>query len=181
MKKIYFIIICIFILAGCGNNKNITTFDNLIMNLESDYVVSNNNIETILESEKYVFKYDEKNVGKNKVVLYLYYSSTCPHCHAERKWLNSIKDKYDYLTIIEKEASSNMDEYENIVEKMSINDYHVPLTIIGSTYYIGFADYKINDIIKTINFYSTFENCDMVDNIINNKIDMEKCKQINKK
>ena len=182
MKKICFVLICILLLVGCtNNNSKITVYDNLILELESIYTATNYNIEIILESEKYTFKYDENDVGKNNVVLYLYYSSTCPHCHAEIEWLDSIKDWYDYLTIVKKEASTNMDEYENIVEKMNINDYHVPLTIIGDTYYIGYADYKSDDIIKTINYYSTFENCDMVDSIINNKNDIEKCKQINKK
>ena len=180
MKKIYLLVICTLLLVGCTNSDNESSNINVIMQLESDYSIAKNNIEELNNGSDVNFYYKEENVGKNEVVLYLYYSSTCPHCHAEINWLNSIKDKYPYLKIVKKEASENMDEYEKIIDKMEINDYHVPLTIIGGSYYIGYTESKISYFDSMIKYYSTFENCDMVDTILNNK-NIDNCKQINKK
>jgi len=179
MKKIYLLVICTLLLVGCSNNEEESSNINVIMQLESDYSIAKNNIEELSNGSDVNFSYKEENVGKNDVVLYLYYSSTCPHCYAEIRWLDTISSKYPYLKILKKEASENMEEYEKIVTKMGINDYHVPLTIVGDSYYIGFAESKISYFESMIKHYSTFENCDMVDTILNNK-NIDNCKQINK-
>ena len=181
MRKIYLIIICALLLVGCTNNNEENELS-IIMKLESERTILEFNIEELSKTNisNDNFKYDEDKVGKNEVVLYLYYSSTCPHCHDFIEWLDSVKDKYPYLKVIKKEASENMAEYEKVVTRMDINDYHVPLTIIGDTYYIGFAKSKISYFDSMIKYYSTVDSCDMVDAIINNK-DIENCKQINKK
>lgn len=121
------------------------------------------------------------NLKKNKdpeVNLYLFYLSTCPHCHAEMEWLDSIKEQYDYLNIIKFEAHDNMNLYKKVLEKMNISNYNVPLTIIGNDYIIGFEEYKKDDIEKLIEKYSKFENCDLVDTIKNDD-DINKCMTIN--
>ena len=179
MKKYIILVLSTIVLFGC-NNKKETSDISLIMNYESEFTIVKQNIEELNNGSDITFKYDEDKVGSNEVVLYLYYSSTCPHCHAEIDWLNSVKNNYPYLKIVKKEASENMDEYENIVTKMNINDYHVPLTIIGDSYYIGFNESKKDYFDSMIKYYSTIDSCDIVDTIINNK-DIDKCKQINKK
>lgn len=116
----------------------------------------------------------------NKVNLYLFYSSTCPHCHNEIKWLDEIKSKYKNLNIIKYEASENMDFYEKVIDKMNINDYHVPLTIIGSNYKIGFSDDIKEEIESNIKEYAEFNSCDVVDAIKNDK-NIENCINKNNK
>lgn len=110
----------------------------------------------------------KKDSKKYDVNLYLFYSSTCPHCHNEIEWLDKNKDKFSNVNIIKIEASQNYDLYESVVEKMNINDYHVPLTIVGSDFKIGFNDDIVEEIESLIDDYSKFESCDVVDTIKNN-------------
>ena len=42
-----------------------------------------------------------------KVKLYLFYSNSCPHCAAEKEYLNSIKSKYLNLEIEMLEVTEN--------------------------------------------------------------------------
>ncbi len=170
MRKIYILLICIVIISGCRNTNDSGK------SADSSLTWYNNVIEVI----NYLDNSGDKLVGTNKVNLYLFYSSTCPHCHAEIEWLNTIKDRYPYLNIIEYEASDHFQLYESVVEQMKINDYHVPLTIIGSDYYVGFNEYKQDDIIKLIEKYSKYEHCDMV-NTIEEEKDIMKCDAINHK
>lgn len=191
MKKNIFLILAILciICCGCDNNKveitrsNSNNNDASSNNLNSNEISSSNTnsnstkTSTNTNSSK---DYDESKVGNSEVTLYLFYSPTCPHCHAEIEWLDSIKDKYKYLKIVKLEASKNTELYESVVEKMKVNSYGVPLTIIGSEFNVGYNDSKGNDLIKLIEKYSTFKYCDAVDAIKNNG-DLEKCINSNKK
>lgn len=169
MKKIYVLIILIILVSGCSpkkiNNENVNS--------------SLSSYNLLIDIIDYLDGLDSKLVGTNEVNLYLFYSSTCPHCHAEIDWLDDIKDEYPYLNVIKYEASDNFEFYEATVEQMKINDYHVPLTIIGSDFYVGFSEYKKDDIIKLIEKYSKYKHCDMV-NIIKEGNDITKCNSINK-
>lgn len=120
------------------------------------------------------------NNKNNKVNLYLFYSSTCPHCHKEIEWLDTINNNYKNLNIVKYEASENMDFYEQVIDKMNINDYHVPLTIIGSDCTIGFSDDIKEEIEGYIKEYSSKSACDVVDSIKNNK-NIESCINKNNK
>lgn len=151
MKKIVIIVITALALTGCSfKNEE-----------ENNPKTSNSNVS--------VSKNKDKSIGTHNVTLYLFYSTTCPHCHAELEWLETIKKDYPYLNIVTYVASDNMDLYEKVVTEMNIDDYHVPLTIIGTDYYIGYSEYKNDDFIKLIEDYSKKEHCDMVSNIIENK------------
>lgn len=170
MKKFYILLVGLLFVAGCNyQERNIKEHDNSL-------AWYTNMIEII----DYLDALAGNLIGTNKVNLYLFYSSTCPHCHAEIEWLNTIKSDYSYLNIVEYEASDNFSFYEAVVEQMQINDYHVPLTIIGSDYYVGFSESKKDNIISLIEQYSKIEHCDMVDTIKNDG-DITKCNDINKK
>ena len=185
MKKISFLIVCALLLVACDKE---TTNNNTSKGVEDSNLNSQQNIERESNSNtndkesnsNAKFDYNKDKVGKNNVVLYLFYSSTCPHCHAEIDWLDEVKDKYPYLKVVKKEASDNMDEYELVRKKMDIDSYGVPLTIIGGSYHVGFAESLEDYFDSMIKYYSTFDHCDMVDAIINDK-DIDNCKQINKK
>ena len=170
MRKFYILLIGLIFMSGCNyQEKNIKGYDNTLAWYK--------NMSDIID---YLDTLDGNLIGTNKVNLYLFYSSTCPHCHAEIEWLNTIKDDYSYLNIVEYEASDNFTFYESVVEQIQINDYHVPLTIIGSDYYVGFSESKKDDIINLIEQYSKKEHCDMVDTI-NKDGSITKCNNINKK
>ena len=40
-------------------------------------------------------------VNAKDVKLYLFHSSSCPHCKEERAYLKKIKKKYDYIKVKE--------------------------------------------------------------------------------
>lgn len=170
MRKFYILLIGLIFMSGCNyQEKNVKVYDNTLAWYK--------NMSDIID---YLDTLDGNLIGTNKVNLYLFYSSTCPHCHAEIEWLNTIKDDYSYLNIVEYEASDNFTFYESVVEQMQINDYHVPLTIIGSDYYVGFSESKKDDIINLIEQYSKKEHCDMF-YTINKDGNITKCNNINKK
>lgn len=184
MKKNIFLILIVLFLMCCGcdkskekNNDEINR-DSLKSNEISNSNTNNNGSSSNDSSESK--DYDESKVGDNQVTLYLFYSSTCPHCHAEIEWLDSIKDKYKYLNIVKYEASQNTNLYESVVDKLNVNSYSVPLTIIGSDFNIGYSELKNDTFINLIKKYSTYKHCDVVDTIKDNG-DVEKCINSNKK
>ena len=166
MKKYFlFLLISLLLLTGCSSKSNKESNSNL--NKDDSNVISNSS-------------FDKSKVGSNKVNLYLFYSSTCPHCHSEIEWLDSIKEKYSYLNIVKLEATENFEFYEKVIEQLKINDYHVPLTIIGSEYIIGYSEDLSKSIINLAEKYSTFKSCDAVDTIKNSG-KLDECLSINKK
>lgn len=167
MKKIFLLILTIIALTSCNKDNNLVNIDD-IKKKEEEIKESANKIVT------------QKNlVGKNKVTLTLFYLSTCPHCHNEIKWLEEIKDDYDYLNIVKYEANENEKLYDLVLEKMNIDSYYVPLNIIGNYYNTGFSESDKQEYLSVIQKYSSGEYCDVVDAIINNK-DIESCIKINK-
>ena len=93
---------------------------------------------------------------KEKIRLYLFHQSTCPHCREEREFLETIKDKYDNFEIIEYEVDTNemnYNFYRKVVETAKIDSNGVPLTIVGSYYNIGFGKGTDGTIKKFIEKY----------------------------
>ena len=176
MKKIFIVIISMFLLVGCNSKKEEETSNS---NITSNSNVSNSNITSNSNSNEQK-DYDESKVGKNKVNYYLFYLSTCPHCHEELEWIEKIEKQYSYVNFIKYEVQENNALYEKVVEKMNINDYHVPLTIIGNDYHIGYSS-STNDLLTNLfKKYSTFSSCDVVKTIENNG-NIENCKKNNEK
>lgn len=80
---------------------------------------------------------------ENEIRLYLFHQSSCPHCNAEIDFLESIKDDYPTLEIVEYEISGNEMNYKfysKVMKETGINDTRVPFTMIGTDYYIGFDE-----------------------------------------
>lgn len=126
------------------------------------------------------FSENKQNNKKNEVNLYLFYSSTCPHCHNEINWLNEIEKKYSYLKITKIEISKNHEYYQKVLEKLNIEDMYVPLTIIGSDYTFGFSDDIKEEIESYIERYSDFKSCDAVKMVIENG-NVDSCNDKNNK
>ena len=83
------------------------------------------------------------NAEENEIRLYLFHSSSCPHCKAEIEFLESIKDDYPSLKVITYEVSGNemnYNFYNKVMKKTGINATGVPFTLIGTDYYIGFDE-----------------------------------------
>ena len=85
-------------------------------------------------------------VSAKDVKLYLFHSSTCPHCKEERSYLKKLKKKYDYLSVVEYEVHDSMLITEQVKDGLGIKESYVPITVIGSDYIIGFSSVTKSDI-----------------------------------
>ena len=110
----------------------------------------------------FLIPFNVKTKNDNKVTLYLFHRESCPHCKAEIKYLDKIKDKYDYLEIKEYEVSKNKTLYQNVIKKIGTGD-KTPITIIGSKIIVGFADNSKSEIERSIKEYNKYDSyCDLV-------------------
>ncbi len=185
MKKYVIIIMVIAVLmTGCTNAENKSDFDD--NNQTNDINQNNNNgmtenqddnkeIENINNEEDV-----ELEEEKNQVSFYLFYSNSCQHCHAEREWIASIEDDYPYVDFKLYEASENQELLDKINKAYGVENDSVPITVIGNDYLVGYSDTSNRKFIRYIEDLATFDNCDVVDTIINNG-DVEACMQQNEK
>ena len=107
--------------------------------------------------------------GKEEVNLYLFHSKDCSHCKAEREWLESIKDEYDYLNIYEYEVTRNVDNsqlLQDVKERLSSTTKYVPFTVIGEKYFIGWNEDNKDKILNEIENYN-YKQRDIVYEVIN--------------
>ena len=108
--------------------------------------------------------FNVKAKDDNKVTLYLFHRDSCPHCKAEIKYLDKIKDQYPYLEIKEYEVNKeeNKKLYQKIINKIGTGD-KTPITIIGSKIIIGYGDNTKSEIERSIKEYHKYSDyCDLV-------------------
>ncbi len=90
-------------------------------------------------------------VEEGKANLYLFFGQECPHCEAEREWLEDIKEEYkDSLNVYEFEVWHNNDNsnmMKEVKKDFGATKESVPFTVIGDSYYFGFSD-SISSIIE---------------------------------
>ena len=111
-------------------------------------------------------------VHAKNVDVYLFHSDSCPHCAKEIKYLESIKDDMG-INIHYYEVGENPEIIDKVRSNLNINNYYVPLTIIGSDYLIGFGD-NDEELNNLINSYRNTDYCSVV-NVILNDGDIDKC------
>ena len=80
----------------------------------------------------------------NKINIYLFYSSTCPHCHDEIEHLKEVEKKYKGKINIYKYEVTN-DKKNNTLMKtvkslFEFDGMGVPFTVIGEEYIYGFSE-----------------------------------------
>ncbi len=112
--------------------------------------------------------------AKENVEVHLFYSESCTFCKREITFLNELLEQYDNITINKYEVTTDYNNEELFNKVRLIFDVvkpNVPLTVIGTNYYIGFNDDIGHKIENTINHYSTKSHQNLVADIINNKLD----------
>lgn len=118
------------------------------------------------------FVFNPSVFAKDNIKIYFFHGDGCPHCKEEDKFLEEIKDKYPKIKIEKYEVWKNKDNQvfmEIVKDKMKISDSGVPLTIIGSTYVVGYADTYNDKLERIINFYlDSNKYSDIVGSIKNN-------------
>ena len=101
-------------------------------------------------------------IEENKINLYLFHGAECPHCEEEREWLDKIKDDYkDYLNVYYFEVWRNEDNnslMNEIKKEFDVTREGVPLTIIGSEYYVGYSKTTGSLMKNKIKEYAQLEN-----------------------
>ena len=85
-----------------------------------------------------------EKVEENKINIYLFYSSTCPHCHDEIEYLKDVKKKYgNKINIYKYEVTENRNNNVLMNTVKSLFDFDsngVPFTVIGEEYIFGFSE-----------------------------------------
>lgn len=103
--------------------------------------------------------------AEEKVKLYLFHNYDCPHCAEEKVYLNELEQEYDNLEIIMYEVKKDEQNRELLKDFLNENDWDirgVPLTVIGTNYFVGYNDDIGIKIRCAINYYSENEHRDLV-------------------
>lgn len=108
--------------------------------------------------------------AKETVNVYLFYGKGCPHCAAEKEYLEEVAKENKNVKIIYYEVwydENNKKLFEDVREKLEITRTGVPLTIIGETYIVGYSEAVNAKIDRAIDFYTEGEHKDVVTEIKN--------------
>lgn len=117
----------------------------------------------------FLFTFSINIASAREVNLYLFHSSTCPHCKEERTYLKQLENKYDYLNVLEYEVHDYISVTTKVRDELKIKESYVPITIVGSDYIIGFSTSTKSEIESLIKKYHDNDLCDAVDLIIKGK------------
>lgn len=83
------------------------------------------------------------SAAANTVNMYMFYSSTCPHCKALDSALDDIKKDYPNLKVYKYEVSESVKNSSLMVKSANTLDVpsnSVPFTIIGTKTFIGYSE-----------------------------------------
>ena len=119
-------------------------------------------------------------VNAKEVTINLFYSSSCPHCKAEKEFLNTIND--DEVKIEMYEVSSNKENSDLLdLVKQSLNctNNYVPYTVIGDIGLTGYSDNIKSQILHFIEKYKKEDYIDVVSQVKESgtSIDLNKTKE----
>ena len=117
------------------------------------------------------FVFANRALAVNEVNLYIFWGDGCPHCAAEKGFLNEIKDNYPNLRINAFEVyndTQNQEYFKKTAEVLGENASGVPFTVIGDEVFIGFNEsITPREIEERINFCSVSSCMDSVSAIVN--------------
>lgn len=132
-KPLYWMlaVLAIVALTGCSSNTQTTT---------------SNTVKDI-------------NDTPGKVTVYFFWGDGCPHCAAEKPFLEKMQQKYPEIEIKMFETWKSPDNaklFNDVAKAYGTTAQGVPTTFIGDKYWVGYADYmgkemetKINSCIDT--------------------------------
>ncbi len=78
----------------------------------------------------------------DRVELVLFWGDGCPHCEAERAWLEQAERDYPRLEVTEYEVwydEANRELLVSTAERMGFEVTGVPTTVIGDAHWVGFS------------------------------------------
>ena len=116
---------------------------------------------------------------KEKAIIYLFYSDECPHCHKEIEWLNAYSVEHPEVIVKYYEREEYAELVSKVRKSLSIKNSYVPLTIVGSDYFIRYNSDTKSQIEKAVEAYKEYDGyCDIVSLVIDEK-DTEGCRTKN--
>lgn len=113
---------------------------------------------------------DDYEETEDQVQIYLFWSSTCTHCHDVLEFINDNLDEYgEKIKMRSYETSTNADNYalqQKVAKFFSINAPGVPLLVVGESTFYGFSDSIKDKILEAIDGeYSANEKYDVFEKI----------------
>ncbi|MFN3302022.1 MAG: glutaredoxin domain-containing protein, partial [Patescibacteria group bacterium] len=81
-------------------------------------------------------------IAEEKIEVYFFWGQGCPHCAAEKPFLEKLKQKYPQLEIKDFEvyySKENQELFEKVAKAYNTQAYGVPTTFIGKEFIIGFG------------------------------------------
>lgn len=102
------------------------------------------------------FSFIPKTTAQVKVTLYLFRGDGCSHCEAAMEYLNSIKNDYPMMEVVDYEVynnEANATLWNSVKEKLNSDSKGVPFMVIGERYLTGFAEYRKEDIKAALEYY----------------------------
>lgn len=80
--------------------------------------------------------------ASDNVILYFFWGQGCPHCAAEKPFLEKMEQKYPQLEVKEFETWYNRENAELFQKFVSVHSvpppYGVPTTFVGNDYVVGY-------------------------------------------
>lgn len=132
-KYLYLIVLLLGIMAltGCSSNTQTTPTGNVVADINDD---------------------------TGKVTVYFFWGDGCPHCAAEKPFLEEMESKYPEVEVKMFETwkdPENAALFQKVAEAYDTTARGVPTTFIGEEHWIGYAGYmgeemeqKIKDCIE---------------------------------
>lgn len=80
--------------------------------------------------------------AQQKVEVYFFWGQGCPHCAAEKPFLEKLKQKYPQIVVKEFEVyfnRENQELFKKIAQAYNTQPSGVPTTFIGKNFIVGFA------------------------------------------
>lgn len=93
-----------------------------------------------------------------QVTLMLFWGDGCPHCEAERAWLDEAARAYPHLQAVEHEVwydANNRALLEDTADRLGFEVTGVPTTVIGERHWVGFSDAIRAELEETIGAAAT--------------------------
>ncbi len=83
---------------------------------------------------------DDFSDSNKEVDIYFFWGYGCPHCNAEKPFLEKIQQKYSNLEVHSFEVTKNkenIDLLKKIGLELSVDTAGIPFTVVGKQYFIG--------------------------------------------
>ena len=109
------------------------------------------------------------NAEDKYINVYLFHSSTCPHCKQELAWFDDYLDEHDNVKLYDYEISNseNMNKYYEVQSILDYNSNGVPFLVIGNDVVIGFSESLSTRIETLIDYYLLNDYVDEVGEYLN--------------